>query len=221
MGATHSSSFSNCLIQDDTAVLPLPAGLEETFFIYDVENVDEEDYWSKEYMDSLLRHSEYKSDVLVYISGYVQRSIVKKETCINCKLYLSNMKVVQSSLILQIKNQGPLCIPSPDVVKIVKVAHSLVESRLSQPDLLTEKNIVEKLTMRGLSLLNSLQPDLLRDLGDHADSCSVTNNHRMKVMKKICSFYISIVLHHFCRTHNNKDVKIRTMYSKLILLKNQ
>jgi hypothetical protein len=36
-------------------------------------------------------------------------------------------------------------------------------------------------------------------------------------MKKISSFFISVVLHHYCRSHNNKDAKIRSMYSKLVL----
>jgi hypothetical protein len=219
LGASHHSAFSNCTIQDDTAVLPLPAGLEETFII----NVDvnEEDHWSKEYLDSLFTLSEYKADVLVYIAGYIQRAIVKKENCVDCKLYLSNMKVVQSSKILDIKNQGPLCIPSPDVVKIVKVAHSLAEKRMCLPDLLTEKNIVHKLTIKSIGILNSLHPNLLHGLGEHAESCPVTSNHRMKIMMKICSTYISVVFHHFCKQQNNKDAKIRRLYSKLILFKTQ
>jgi hypothetical protein len=42
--------------------------------------INAEDYWSAEYMDSLLTLSEYKSDFLVYIAGYVQRSIKKRKT---------------------------------------------------------------------------------------------------------------------------------------------
>ncbi len=221
LGAAHRSEFSNCLIQDDTAVLSLPSSLQESYIINDVDNNNTEDYWSAEYMDSLLTLSEYKSDVLVYIAGYVQRSIIKKENCIYCKLFLMNMKVVESSLILNIKNQGPLCIPSSDIVKIVRVTHSFVEKRLGEPAVLSEKNIVEKLTMKSISVLNSLYPSLLDGLGDHADSCLVTGNHRIKVMKKICSLYISVVIHHFCRTQNNKDDKVRSLYSKLILFKNQ
>jgi len=72
LGATHHSEFSNCVIQDDTAVVPLPANLEEAFVIKDLESNDEEEYWSKEYMDSLSTLSEYKSDVLVYIAGKVE-----------------------------------------------------------------------------------------------------------------------------------------------------
>ncbi len=45
-----------------------------------------------------------------------------------------NMKVVESSLILNIKNQGPLCIPSSDIVKIVRVTQSFVERRLGEPE---------------------------------------------------------------------------------------
>ncbi len=101
------------------------------------------------------------------------------------------------------------------------MTHSFVEKRLGEPAVLSEKNIVEKLTIKSISVLNSLYPSLLHGLGDHADSCLVTGNHRIKVMKKICSLYISIVIHHFWRTQNNKGDKVRSLYSKLILFKNQ
>ncbi len=73
-------NFLNCLIQDDTAVLPLPSSFHESYIMSDVDNINAEDYWSAEYMDSLLTLSEYKSDALVYGAGYVQRSIIKRET---------------------------------------------------------------------------------------------------------------------------------------------
>ncbi len=134
---------------------------------------------------------------------------------------MTNLRIVESSTLLNLKNRGPLCVPSTDVVKIVKISHTLVERRLQEPNLLTEKNIVAKLTVKAVRILNSLHPNLLSNLSDHADSCSLTNNHKIKLMKKISSFYISIVFHHFCRQHNNKDAKIQNMFSKLILFKNQ
>jgi hypothetical protein len=65
-----------------------------------------------------------------------------------------NMKVVESSLILNVKNQGPLCIPSSDNVKIVRVTHSFVEKRQGEPAVLSEKNVVEMLTIKSISVLN-------------------------------------------------------------------
>jgi hypothetical protein len=209
------------LLQDDSAVIPLPSSMYETLKIHEAELEEDKEYWSQEYMDSFSVLSEYKSDVLVYIAGYIQRTLAKNEDCIDCKLFLTNMKIVESSKLLNIKNQGPLCIPSVEVVKIVKVAHSLVEKRLGEPDLLTERNIVEKLAVKTVCIVQSLYPNLLKSLLDHADSCSITNNHKIKVIKKITSFYITTVFHHFCRQHNNKDAKFRNLYSKLILFKNQ
>jgi len=221
LGATHKSQFSNCLIQDDTANIPLPSNLEETFVLNEMELENEDESQCTQYIDSIATSSEYKSDILVYIAGYIQQAIIKKEECFECKLYLTNMKIVESSLILNIKNRGPLCIPSAEFVKIIKVAHSLVEKRLSDKDILTEINVVEKLTNKTVRILNTLYPSLLNKLSDHADSCSITNNHKINLMKKISKQYISAVLKHFCRQHNNKDTKIRKLYSKLILFKNQ
>ncbi len=221
LGATHHSQFLICLIQDDSAIIPFSSSLEETFITNKVGSDSAENCKVEEYFESLPTLSEYKSDIIVYIAGYVQRQILTKEQCIHCKLFLTNMKIVQTSLILDVKNRGPLCIPSAEVVKIVKVTHSVVEKRLRQPHLLMERNIVEKLTIQSIRVLYNLTPDLLNSLSEHAESCTVTSDHRVKPMRKIVSFYILIILHHFCRSHNNKDDKIRSMYSKLILFKNQ
>jgi hypothetical protein len=221
LGATHQTQFANCLIQDDSAVLPLPYSLNESFQTYEVQTEEEEDSSSREYINSILTQSEYKSDVLGYIAGYVQKTILTREQCSQCKIYLTDMKMVESNLLLDIKNRGPLCIPSGEVVKIVKVAHSVVEKRLHEPDLLTEKNVVEKLAIKTVNILNGLYPSLMENLSQHADVCSIFSSHKIKLMKKISSFYITTLLHHFCRQYNNKDARIRNMYSKLILFKNQ
>jgi hypothetical protein len=147
---------------------------------------------------------------LVYIAGYVQCTIIKKEECIDCKIFLANMNIVESSLL---KNQRPLCIPSAEVVKVVKVTHSLIEKRIHEPDLLSEKNFVEKLTIKTVCFLNSLYPSLLDKLTDYADSCSVTNNHEVEIIKKINLFYIYTVFQYFCQQRNNKDIKIRNIQS--------
>jgi hypothetical protein len=119
---------------DDSAIIPLPLGLE-TFQIQDVEIEEHYNYWSQEYIDNILISSEYKSDVLVYIAGYFQQKIIQQEECIECKLCLTNLRIVESSTLLNLINRGPLCVPFADVVKIVKISHILVERWLQEPNL--------------------------------------------------------------------------------------
>jgi hypothetical protein len=40
----HRSEFSNCLIQDDTALLHLSSSLHESYIMSDVDNINAEDY---------------------------------------------------------------------------------------------------------------------------------------------------------------------------------
>jgi hypothetical protein len=122
---------------DDSAIIPLPLGLDETFQIQDVEIEEHNNYWSQEYIENILISSEYKSDVLVYIAGYFQQKIIQQEECIECKFCLTNLRIVESSTLLNLINRGPLCVPFADIVKIVKISHILVERWLQEPNLLT------------------------------------------------------------------------------------
>jgi len=106
LGTTHHSQFANCLLQDDSEIIPFSSSLEETFKINEEVLESEEICQVREYIDALPSLSEYKSDVLVYIAGYVQRQILSKEQCIHCKNFLLNVKIVQTSHLLDIKNRG-------------------------------------------------------------------------------------------------------------------
>lgn len=220
LGAEHSSRFSNCLLQDDIEMLPVPSSLEETFKLHEL-STETTATEVEDYLNSINTNSEYKNDILVYMAGYVQQKIARKEGCLKCKVIISNAKIVQSSLLLNMKNRGPLCIPSEDVVKIIKVSNSVLDRILKGSKIMLEKNIVEKITIETLMILQNLYPRILTELSEHSTDCAIISNHRILMIKKIAALFITTVIHHKCRLNNNKDSKIRSMYSKLILFKNQ
>jgi len=222
LGASHSSNFSNSLLQDDTTLLKLPNKLEDSLHLCLNEFLPENDE-SKDWIDLYLSNteSEYKSDVLVYISGYVQRTIMRKEQCVQCKAYISNLKIVQSSKLLNLKNRGPLVIPSAEFVKIIKVANSLLESKLQEPKIFGEKNLLDKLSIKATAIINSVHPTLLAGISDHSIDCSFTSDHRIIMIRKIITLFSTLIIHHRLKCKNKKDVNIRKLYSKLILFKNQ
>ena len=62
--------------------------------------------------------SEYKIDIIVYISGFITRKLLKQIDCFECKIALKN-NLTKSSLI-DIKNRGRLVSPSRDTFIICK-----------------------------------------------------------------------------------------------------
>ena len=221
LGASHSSRFSNCTLQDDTVMQILPTKLEDALevcrSVYMSE--DECEDWITQYISSSSLLSEYKQDIIVYISGFVQKSLLKKEHCLECKVLISNQKTLQSSEILDIKNRGPLIIPCSEFVKVCTVAFCVFEGRVKEPHLLTEKNLVQRLVLKTKMIVHSKYPNILSFLGNHA--MSLTSNHSSIMIGKIASLLLTILMHHHCKIINNKETKVRQMYSKLILFKNQ
>ena len=77
------------------------------------------------YLVALGELSEFKGQALNYISGFIQKKIYEKEQCINCKLYIANLRIVNSSALLNIKNRGGLTKPSPAIERIVRVSETV------------------------------------------------------------------------------------------------
>ena len=70
-----------------------------------------------------------------------------------------------------------------------------------------------------VSLLN--QPEIFSNLDEHVDSNLAS--HKVAMVKKIVTIYVSLRLKHFCREKNNNvsNKMIRTKLTKLILFQGQ
>ena len=123
VGATSVSYFGNCLMQDDTNVLVLPQKVTDKK-LFEIED-EETEKESKIFIEALATKSEYRKSILIYISGFIQRRLIRDENCVECGLLLSNLRIVKSSGLIDIKDRGGLVRPSPAVVKVVSIAHSI------------------------------------------------------------------------------------------------
>ena len=129
-------------------------------------------------MDSLDTKSEYRSNVLNYISGFIQRSIVKTEQCISCKLFLSNLKIVKTSALLEIKDKSGLTRPTPIIEKIVTIADSILNPKLNSGDILREKNLIDKVYLITLRVVNLNKLYFFSELDAHVDDVGLLGSHR-------------------------------------------
>ena len=169
--------------------------------------------------------SEYTNSTLTYISGYVERKLLTKEPCLCCAEHLKNSKIKATSKFLNFVNRGNLVQPNSNLNLVVKVTNSCVEQIKKSSNLLQQKNILQRITCNVLSVLNSRHPNIFSALDSHVDVRNVQNcpSHKVLMLKKIVSCFLSIRLTHYCREFNESvlDKKLRRILIKKILLGNQ
>ena len=102
----------NCLFDENLSVLELSS----------VNTVKE---WS---IDEIICNTTIFVDtVLIYISGFIMRTIIKKEKCTMCYTYLKESTNRVSCPLITAKQLGGLVYPISDVVEIVKLANRKVK----------------------------------------------------------------------------------------------
>jgi hypothetical protein len=89
---------------------------------------------------------------------------------------------MESSTLLNLKNRGLLCIPSAEVVKVVKVVNSLLDHSMRRPNCLVHKNLVKKISTRSLFIMNSQYSIVFSKLVKH---CLIASNHKIIMICKL------------------------------------
>ena len=92
LGACHQGVYENCQIQDDTFMPLPPRTIDNVKLFNDKYELPSEN--TEFYLVALGELSEFKGQALNYISGFIQKKIYEKEQCINCKLYIANLRIV-------------------------------------------------------------------------------------------------------------------------------
>ena len=222
LGATLTSSLNqNCTIQDNTSILlPVDQSSNNSYFEEQFDLEELEDSPSEIYIESLNHKSVYRSSVINYIAGFIQRKISRKEQCVFCKLYLSNLKVVCSGTLLNQKNRGWLTKPAETVELTVRIVDTLY-NRLreeTKEDFFKERNLVLKLSNQTSRVIHDLHPTIFSGLDDHVD---VGGSHRSLLITNIVGCYVTLRSRHLCRELNNNRVSLRQKLTKLVTFKNQ
>ena len=71
-------------------------------------------------MKNLSCDNQFVDNFLVYISGFIMRSVMRKESCDFCYLYLKECKHRMSCKLIEQKQQGGLICPIVDIVEVVR-----------------------------------------------------------------------------------------------------
>ena len=176
------------------------------------------------YLSAIEKTTKFSKNALTYISGFVQRKILKKETCLGCHDFLSKSKIKSTCKFIDSVNRGGLIHPSSNLNLIVKVTNSCIEEIKEKHDIFSQKSIVQKIQRNVMSILDSRHPNLFSSLDSHVDKECLEKSvsHRVLMMKKIILCFTSLRLKHMCKENNDKmDKRFKRKSLKLIHFENQ
>ena len=95
MGASNLSKYGNFILQDEKKLLNLPSKTIDAVKM--VENALElTETIDDRYISAAVEtKSEYSDSIIPYISGFIHRKLLKKETCLSCHSYSNVLSVRQ------------------------------------------------------------------------------------------------------------------------------
>ena len=225
-GACNKTKYGNCILQDDSKLLLFPnckpvKAADEIVQSFDLTDNEQ----TEVYLSAMEKTSEFSKNALTYISGFIHRKIIKKETCLSCHDVLKNESIRTSCKFIDSVNRGRLVHPSSSLNLVVKITNSCIEEVKNNSNILQHKNIVQSTQRNVMNILNSRHPNLFSILDTHVDKERIENSlsHRILMIKKIVSCYLSLRLKHLCKEKNSIefDKRFKRKSSKLIHFKNQ
>ena len=160
-----------------------------------LEDYDEDDeFGGDDVMEYYEKNSLYKDNALNYISGFVQRKILKNEKCSHCRQFLLSDSAKVSRSLLDVKTRGALMKPSVELEYIVKVAENILSDLQKEEKFLQQKNISHVVFLKVFRYINTRKPNFIESFNFHETSLDVTLSHKFLFIKKIVHFYVMIKL---------------------------
>jgi len=213
------SKYANNIVIDETIVLNVSAATlstnegidnltQDDIDIYDSINGSDHDYL----FHNVWLCSEYVEDVVTYIAGFIAKSVTKIIKCEICASYLIQEKVL--SHLQKRKCRGGLISASEDVVTTCLIAEKVFRTHCN---LLNARNIIPKLLIKTIAII----PSNVFKNDTHLYDQSPLADHRRQLLKIILTKYFNLRLHHEGSSRKNAIIRIRSLYTKLILHKNQ
>lgn len=201
---------------DDTSILNISSTQEKNKLTKFLENINVEEPDLNPFLESIIdiNLNEYISDVVTYIAGYIQRSVLLNLKCDECRESILNCESESCNLI-DIKNFGGLVKPSTIIKKICVEAEKTFRTSSDQ-----NAGDIEHLIR---SAFRYLDLKMFSSMNDHFINSDPIENHRLIFVKIILHEYFKVRIHHknVMTLEKNTKSKIRNFYKKLIHFKGQ
>lgn len=125
---------------------------------------------------------------------------------------------------INIKNRGGLTLPSHDVIKICKIAETVIRFALRESG---DKRLFKKMTEAFLihQVLHRFigNNNIFHSLDQHSCDQIPLQNHVVHLIRAVAPEYIHIKLYFIGRsiTDNENNISIRQQFNKIVLFKGQ
>ena len=242
--AITASKNANCMDFETNTIIPifhrkkhkapLSEGMDENVNTQGQDEEDVEENLMFERLDQNM-HSDFISNILFYIGGYIVKKLIKKLTCEECKKCLvGNIfqsdhdycgastydEVSSASAFTLFVNNGGLKIPSKSVFRTIEQCEHIFKVSVIQNGISTVKNLKNKMILKVchhlfLEASNSV-------FADHETG----NDHQMRLIKWTADEYFTLRLFtygkHFSKTVGQNEMpSSRHHLNKMILFNNQ
>lgn len=166
--------------------------------------------------ESVPQDDKFLDNVIIYISGFLMRKLMDKESCTYCFTFLKENKERVSCELVNFRQLGGLVYPIFDIVTIVHVTNKAFDSAIAKDGLCNVLKNSVSLTNEIVSEIFISDSKLLEEISIHDE------HHRLRIIKTIVFSFISIKGKHLCRTTNvETSTLIRHKNTKMILFKHE
>lgn len=157
--------------------------------------------------------TEFSAEIVQYVGGFIVRVVSKKLTCSDCLDILVDDHV--TSLLVFIRNNGGLIMPSLFVRHALNCAESTFRHETKQP----QKATVQRLVLNAFKSFIQKHQGSLSQTGHYKDS----PQHVITLTRLIIKEYMTLRLRELCKrlTEKNRGAYVRAQLTKQILFKNQ
>lgn len=185
--------------------------------MFDDDDVDNDLEWADEMM--LHVNNKFRSQAIGYIAGFVVKMLQKIIKCNECMTACygeldGTLKTYR--VLLTLKNNGGLIIPSPDVINICVITDSIICYLIKIKSSCEIYNKSLDLKISQLLLKQIKMDGIFTELNDH------DIDHKISLVRAIAICYTKIKKFHLIKFINHKpESSIRKRLSRLIINKCQ
>lgn len=160
--------------------------------------------------------SEFATNIVIYISGFVCKKLNSKLKCQECLSKLTTQKENAFYSFIHFKNDPNFTYPSNDVVFLCTETEKIISQNIQENILLSssiKNNILNEV------LLVTKTHKVFQDVNEK-HTHSISENYELQLMKEVILKYVDLRLRYACKQMSAKD-SIRNYFKKIVLFKGE
>jgi len=180
-----------------------------------------------DYLPSVTTLSQFVDNVVVYIAGYVVKSLEAHIACEPCRESMIGVKMLDDVCrsdfgLLQLRDRGGLITPTADVIAVCKSAEHHIRHFIGpRHKPLIGSNVRARICH--CVLTDFIGRNIFMSLAEHSLGMEPMSNHRVEMIRAVANKYITLRLHHQCKLHTRcvQGATCRSICTKTVQFKGQ